>query len=137
MTTTSRSDASPPGLSLWIGPPEDSPLAATLEDIVNHYSTELGTPKCVMAKVEETKDLLSLNTHLRTLFPRDEEPYWPHLSLVYGDLSDKVKTRIRDEIRANKAWDVVGSDVFVDRIEVWNTQGQVPTWTKVGMVELE
>jgi hypothetical protein len=93
--------------------------------------------QCVMAKVEETPELMSLNSTFRNVFPREEGPYWPHLSLVYGDLGEDVRSRVQTEIKENKSWDIVGSDVLVDCIEIWDTSGETHTWSKVGDVQLQ
>ncbi|KAJ3298695.1 hypothetical protein HDU79_008188 [Rhizoclosmatium sp. JEL0117] len=94
--------------------------------------------QCVMAKSEETKELLELNAALRAVYPPPHsEPYWPHLSLVYGDLSAETKQNVIDEIKNNADWaGIVGSVVEVNVIELWNTEGPVENWKKVGEVTL-
>ncbi|KAJ3013627.1 UNVERIFIED_CONTAM: hypothetical protein HDU68_000619 [Siphonaria sp. JEL0065] len=109
------------------------PLKITLTDIVtkNLYF------QCVMAKAEESQPLLSLNAFLRTVYPpHQNEPYWPHLSLVYGDLDAETRNSVVEEIKANKDWDIVGSVINVHVIEVWNTEGPVDGWKLVGQVQL-
>ncbi|KAI9342617.1 2',3'-cyclic-nucleotide 3'-phosphodiesterase [Obelidium mucronatum] len=95
--------------------------------------------QCVMAKAEETAELMSLNALLRTVYPPPHsEPYWPHLSLVYGDLDAKTKDQIVEEIKSNKEWsDIVGSVVEVSEIQLWNTEGAVDNWKLVGTVSLQ
>ncbi|MBW0478639.1 hypothetical protein O181_018354 [Austropuccinia psidii MF-1] len=53
--------------------------------------------QCVLAPIEPNQSLTRLNNCLRELFVRNEEersnlkPYFPHLSLVYGDLTQEQK----------------------------------------------
>ncbi|KAI9359338.1 RNA ligase/cyclic nucleotide phosphodiesterase [Zopfochytrium polystomum] len=182
----SSTGSSPPGLSLWIGPPSSSPLATRLQAIVDKYANELGTPKvilesgvtldaaetarrlrdvasrtgplklqltdivvkdmyfqCVMAKVEESDSLMKLNREcVDILLPEQDrrEPYWPHLSLVYGNLSADMKARVQKELRALGRWDgggVVGAVVEVASIDIWKTEGAPELWTMEGSVALK
>ncbi|KAI8617198.1 RNA ligase/cyclic nucleotide phosphodiesterase [Chytriomyces sp. MP71] len=93
--------------------------------------------QCIMAKAAENNALMSLNASLRNLYPPpNNEPFWPHLSLVYGDLELDVKTRVCNEIKSNHDWSIVGSVVHVEVIEIWRTEGPVDSWVKVGQVSL-
>ncbi|KAI8801533.1 RNA ligase/cyclic nucleotide phosphodiesterase [Cladochytrium replicatum] len=92
--------------------------------------------QCVMAKVEETWELMELNRKARDLFGKTGDPsFWPHMSLVYGHFGEDEKRAMAKRIEEN--WDVVGRTVRIDRIQVWNTNGKPESWTKVGEVLLQ
>ncbi|KAJ3065640.1 hypothetical protein HDU98_010965 [Podochytrium sp. JEL0797] len=94
--------------------------------------------QCVMAKADETEQLMSLNALMQTLYPlqHKNEVYWPHLSLVYGDLSADARKQVVDEIKANKEWNIVGSVVEIETIGIWKIEGEVENWSLVGEVAL-
>ncbi|KAJ3326912.1 hypothetical protein HDU76_012531 [Blyttiomyces sp. JEL0837] len=92
--------------------------------------------QCVMAKVEETNAVMSLNAQYRTAFPRNEGPFWPHLSLVYGNLEPAVRERVQKEIRQNYP-NLVGETVRIAEIEMWNTEGEVSSWEQVAIFPLK
>ncbi|KAJ3228681.1 hypothetical protein HDU81_005991 [Chytriomyces hyalinus] len=78
--------------------------------------------QCIMAKAEETRALMSLNAMLRSLFPAPNsvfanEKFWPHLSLVYGDLSADVRERVAREIQQKKDASPVPWTLAVREIE--------------------
>ena len=91
-----------------------------------------------MAKVEETKPLMSLNVALQAaLFPAQTPPtlFWPHLSLVYGTLPLATRQRLQSEIRNDTRPPIVGSIIRAESIEIWDTEDQDPAkWRKVGSV---
>ncbi|KAJ1552642.1 hypothetical protein HK405_010543, partial [Cladochytrium tenue] len=99
--------------------------------------------QCVMAKVEETPELMRLNAAVRDRLlppPTEPEPYWPHLSLVYGDIPEATRAALRDEIAARGDWPAGGlldAVVLVDRVQAWVTDGAPESWTLVGEVKLE
>ncbi|KAJ3109816.1 hypothetical protein HDU97_000046 [Phlyctochytrium planicorne] len=175
--------SSPPGFSLWIGPPSKSSLFHDIKEVVHAYSKKLGTPEwqghitllgqvedpiedltarlsdlcknikpftvgltdivikdqffqCVMAKIEETSELMELNRKVQALFPGDRAPYWPHLSLVYGDLTQEQRLEVQQELRETKEWAIVGSRAEIKVIEIWSTEGPVSNWYKAGEVPL-
>ncbi|KAJ3214380.1 hypothetical protein HDU67_001713 [Dinochytrium kinnereticum] len=92
--------------------------------------------QCVMAKVEEASELMDFNRMVAEIFPRPDSIYWPHLSLVYGDLTADLKASVQEEIRTSSKWSIVGSMVEVKTVEVWSTEGPVHTWFKAGEINL-
>jgi hypothetical protein len=99
--------------------------------------------QCVMSKVKESTDLMTLNTEMRTLFPKrlghDTGIYWPHLSLVYGDLSEEERLRIVKEIQANPVWSaaIVNAVFDVSEISIWFTGGVPAEWYRFGAINLK
>ncbi|KAJ3196490.1 hypothetical protein HK101_008786 [Irineochytrium annulatum] len=90
-----------------------------------------------MAKVEETDALMSLNRACQEAFPREDNTYWPHLSLVYGSISMEARAKVKAEIESKSEWSsVVGSSCLIDTIEIWNTEGDPNGWEMAGVVKL-
>ncbi len=54
--------------------------------------------RAVYIKAEETKELVSANQIAKEKFDLLDEPYMPHLSLLYGDFSDTTKMGIIESI---------------------------------------
>ncbi|KAJ3135042.1 hypothetical protein HK100_003097 [Physocladia obscura] len=89
----------------------------------------------VVAKAEETPELMSFNNLLRNLYaPPSSENYWPHLSLVYGNVDAARKAEIVREILDEGG--IVDEIVKVGVVEIWNTEGELADWKKVGSVIL-
>ncbi|KAJ3247916.1 hypothetical protein HDU78_002669 [Chytriomyces hyalinus] len=88
--------------------------------------------QCIMAKAEETPALMSLNAMLRSVFPAPNsafanEKFWPHLSLVYGDLSSDVRERVAREIQQQKDASSVPWTLAVREIEL-GARGFCSAW---------
>jgi hypothetical protein len=66
---------------------------------------------------------------------KNVETYWPHLSLVYGNVPLETCHRIQTELCEMEP-PIVGRVMHVDRIEIWDTQGEPSQWTRVGSVQL-
>ncbi|KAI8851166.1 2',3'-cyclic-nucleotide 3'-phosphodiesterase [Chytridium lagenaria] len=93
--------------------------------------------QCIMAKVEETNEIMELNARVADVFPRPQAVYWPHLSLVYGDLTNETKASVQAEIRESETCHIIGAEVEICTIEVWCTEGPVKSWYKMGEIRLE
>ena len=53
--------------------------------------------KCLFLNAEKSPDLMEAGRKARRVFGRDE-PYEPHLSLLYGNIDDDVKKEIEEEL---------------------------------------
>lgn len=65
--------------------------------------------------------------------PNDGAEYMPHVSLLYGDLP----TATREDVRQAAEPGLRDSDVELDCIEVWCTQGIVTEWKLLGSFPLQ
>lgn len=65
--------------------------------------------------------------------PDDGNGYMPHASLVYGDLPMSTRESIGKEAEP----DLLNSDIMLDSIEVWCTQGVVTEWKKLATFAIE
>lgn len=65
--------------------------------------------------------------------PHDVNEYMPHASLVYGDLPMSTREAIRKETEL----DLLHSEVVLDSLEVWCTQGVVTEWKKLATFAVE
>ena len=80
--------------------------------------------RCVFIKAEKTPDLLNANLKACEVFEqRSDKNYMPHLSLVYGDLTLPVKTRIIKNIGQE-----CRLDFEVKSIALYYTNGQPQDW---------
>ncbi|KAH8930097.1 LigT-like protein [Atractiella rhizophila] len=100
--------------------------------------------QCVFIKCAETSSLVSLHLALRKEFslpaPTKEAPYFPHLSLVYGDLEREKKSEIIKKMEQDgevKGEEVVGVKEFrPSEILVMRTKGPPKEWEFIGRVDL-
>lgn len=53
---------------------------------------------------------------------------------MYGDLPEDQKKKIAEDIK--REWNVVGSVVDVESIQIWDTSREVEEWQMVGEVRL-
>lgn len=81
-----------------------SPFRIVLGKI--EYSNEYF--KCVFARAEPREILIATNSNAREIFDRQELTYEPHLSLLYGNLSEQIKKEIVQTVgqELNVAFDV-------------------------------
>lgn len=105
--------------------------------------------QCVLASTHRTESLTSLHDALVRGFghqPEDEEPrYFPHLSLVYGDLTIERKNNIISHCLARGIAHQKENEVGVNgvvgfkasQILLVTTKGPTATWTVLGKVDLE
>lgn len=64
--------------------------------------------KCIFARAEPREILIATNSDARKIFNRQDPKYEPHLSLLYGNLSEQTKKEIVQTIgqELNVAFDV-------------------------------
>lgn len=82
---------------------------------------------CLFIRVEETQELLAANREAREIFDRSHDPkFVPHLSLMYGNLSRDIKTRIISQI---------GSEFHMSfearSLHPFRTSGPVESWRRI------
>ena len=108
-------------------------------DRISHRSAYF---QCVYAQLQTTPEVVRANSIARQYFPerRSDPPYMPHLSLVYGDFSTRVKeTEMIPKIQQrmhDSSNDNVTSVIRVDAMELWNTNGPVQDWFRVARLPL-
>ncbi|KAI9208578.1 RNA ligase/cyclic nucleotide phosphodiesterase [Polychytrium aggregatum] len=86
--------------------------------------------QCVMAVPGPSDALVRLNEAAREGFGQIGAPeYWPHLSLVYGDLEHSVKQRVADEIKRQST--VVGIEFEISSVQIWSMEGEIKDWALV------
>eukprot|EP00980_Cylindrotheca_fusiformis_P004741 scaffold1008_cov124-Cylindrotheca_fusiformis.AAC.9 len=91
----------------------------------------------VYMKMKPTPDVVKANGIARKFFEerQSDPPYMPHMSLIYGDLTEKQKKAAMPKIAA-KVKDIPTRKLHVDSIQVWSTQGQVEDWYVIETVPL-
>lgn len=83
--------------------------------------------RCLFYSVEITTDVINGYTRTCDIFGVSEgKNYMPHLSLMYGDISQKTKERIISGINA-----VTNIRFLVRHIDLFSTNGEVEKWYKV------
>lgn len=82
--------------------------------------------KSLFVRVEETEDVMEVNLKARKIFSRENDSkYVPHLSLLYGNLSQKIKKEIIENMGN------VDISFFVKSIDIFSTKGEVKDWHRV------
>ncbi|KAG0144724.1 hypothetical protein CROQUDRAFT_659678 [Cronartium quercuum f. sp. fusiforme G11] len=102
--------------------------------------------QCVLAAIVKSPDLLALNSTLKRnlLEPsklEDLPTYFPHLSLVYGDLSDDQKQAIIDRLQSSGQLIPPATLLGLDKFEpteilLVRTSGQSNGWKILGKVQI-
>jgi 2'-5' RNA ligase len=88
--------------------------------------------RCLYLPIALTFRLVHAHALFRSAFaPGDEEPFEPHLSLVYGLLDEEQKGRLAGELAAK-----VPGRVRLGAIEIVRTEGPVETWQSVARFPL-
>lgn len=107
---------------------------------VNFYTIELNKVgfldsylKSLFLKAKPDKEVLKANRWAKKIFNmKNSEKYLPHLSLMYGDFSENIKK----EIIKNYLTDNFKLNFVVDKIHLYQTDGEVEDWKKVAEFEL-
>jgi 2'-5' RNA ligase len=109
------------------------PLADTLSSYVEPFELELTKAgyldtfyQSLFIHVKETSELKELRRNACRLFNIEEEEYMPHLSLLYGDLSQKQKEKILNMIERE-----FYISFPVEQILLMHTNGKPDKWRKV------
>jgi 2'-5' RNA ligase len=86
--------------------------------------------QCVFAQIKMSPQLLALYVELQTnLQPLNKSPFFPHLSLLYGDFSPEEKANIAGQVK-------VGNMLMLDKLVVFR-EGPLPhEWTNVAEFDL-
>jgi 2'-5' RNA ligase len=96
--------------------------------------------QCVYATYQRTPEVVAANELARQVFPekQSDPPYMPHLSLIYGDLTEeeKTKTVIPKLEKAFEQRSDYTHTIQVDAIQLWSTQGDVAEWYVVETIPL-
>jgi 2'-5' RNA ligase len=88
--------------------------------------------RCLFARIEESKELIDANRIVRQVFNRETDPsFMPHLSLLYGNLSEDFKQEIISEIGKK-----LSLSFQVEAIHVISTNGAVGDWKKAAEISL-
>jgi 2'-5' RNA ligase len=88
--------------------------------------------RCLFLEVALTRELGAAHELARTLFDaRSEAPFFPHLSLAYGWLTQPEKERFLGEIGAE-----IPGAFRVDTLDVFHTEGLAASWRRVGRFAL-
>lgn len=144
--------------------PIDQILESVSKSVLEWNSTELGCKsksfllqfqdvqrgahfyQCVLASLVKSPELMSLNATLkRNLLDSSKldqlPPYFPHLSLVYGDLTDDQKQAIIERLISSEQLvppaNLLGLDGFEPtEILLVRTSGSSSDWKILGNVQL-
>ncbi|TMW64863.1 hypothetical protein Poli38472_009030 [Pythium oligandrum] len=96
-------------------------------------SKELLYFQCVFALLKMTPALENAHEHAKQVYERLEEPsFMPHVSLVYGDLSTEDRRALAQEF--GPRFD--GTQMKMERLQLWNTTGPVKQWKLVKEIAL-
>lgn len=88
----------------------------------------------VLSPLVVTPTLTALRLHIEAAFPTPPlPPYFPHLSLLYGDLSTEKRDAIAAGINESQS---LPSHLSLTSISVVDCRGSPPEWTTVEIVEL-
>ncbi len=84
--------------------------------------------RCLFVRLQETAPVMKANAQARQVFHREsDDPYMPHLSLLYGNLPPAVKEEIKAQIGP-----IVHRSFPVDRIHLVSTYGETKDWYPLG-----
>jgi hypothetical protein len=86
---------------------------------------------CVYAACTRSDRLLRLNESAQHILNMSYE-YTPHLSLVYGHLTDEQKHQLAEAL---PDW-IVGDVLHIERVELWRTDGLPAEWSFVQSISL-
>ena len=86
--------------------------------------------QCVFAQIKMSSQLLSLYTKLETnLKYSSKSPFFPHMSLLYGDFSPEEKSNLAKQVK-------VGNKLLLDKLIIYR-DGPLPSdWKQVAEFEL-
>lgn len=105
-------------------------LASSLNDfVINLKGTDYLDEyfRCLFLIARKEADLVNANLKARTLFSRrDEPPFMPHLSLVYGNLSAEAKENVLAEVIGIREY-----SFSVRKISLFSTSGSPHEWYHV------
>jgi len=80
--------------------------------------------RCVVAVVSPRDGIVSLRSELVRRLGRDSSDYWPHLSLVYGELGDVAREQLASGVAAK-----FPAVATIDKICLVDTAGELaPEW---------
>ncbi|XP_028783877.1 cyclic phosphodiesterase [Neltuma alba] len=89
--------------------------------------------QCVYLLIHPTPEVVETSDHCVSHFGYNRSsPYMPHLSLLYGDLTDEEKKRAQE--RANALDDVSGLSFQISRLALYKTDTEDKTlksWEKI------
>ncbi|XP_039121587.1 cyclic phosphodiesterase-like [Dioscorea cayenensis subsp. rotundata] len=107
---------------------------------LNYYSARVSSisrGSCVSLLLDPTPEVVNASCHCRAHFGySNSTPYMPHLSLLYGDLTEEAKEKAR--ARAEElAEGIVGTTFDISKIALFKTDPQdTSLWEKVAVCEL-
>lgn len=86
---------------------------------------------CVLAQIKMSPQLLTLHNELASkLKDPDKTPYFPHMSLMYGNLTPEKRLYISNQVK-------LGKYLLLDQIVVVHADGDLPSdWTEVAKFKL-
>ncbi|MHC1716337.1 MAG: 2'-5' RNA ligase family protein [Candidatus Dojkabacteria bacterium] len=86
--------------------------------------------QCVFAQIKMSSQLLALYNELETsLQYSTTSPYFPHMSLIYGDLSSEEKSNVAKQVK-------LGDKLLLDKLAIYR-DGPLPgDWANVAEFEL-
>jgi 2'-5' RNA ligase len=86
--------------------------------------------QCVFAQIKMSSELLTLYNELATnLHYSRKAPFFPHMSLVYGDLSTEEKSNIASQTK-------VGKTLILDRLLIYRDGPLASDWAQVAEFKL-
>jgi hypothetical protein len=132
------------------------PLSSSVSDITRSVQRVLGEPdlhsldqlrlhldpaqqgnkyfQCVLSPVKHAPELSALRGACERAFGiKPAEPYFPHLSLVYGELEEGRRREIAQQVNEGAG---VPSSLEIVAIQIVRMEGPVEDWQVVGSVPL-
>lgn len=89
--------------------------------------------RCLFLKVRKFEEIIKANLKAQEIFNRkNDPPYFPHLSLVYGNLSRQIKKEIIARTGSN-----FKTNFEVKSLHLFSTEGEVKTWQKIAEFKLK
>lgn len=82
--------------------------------------------RALFMRAEKSESLLALHNRTKKIFEMQAIPYMPHLSLLYGNLTQSVKEQIIRNIGRKQ-----DMKFTIGAIQLFKTDGEVSSWHKV------
>lgn len=85
--------------------------------------------------IAKTDGIITANKFAQQIFSLQNEVYFPHISLMYGDVDREVISNISEAYDTRR---LIGKCFLADSIQLWSTEGEVKDWrhimsTRLGM----
>jgi len=114
-----------------------SQIAGDVEGVINipFFNLKFGNTfyQSVILEAQKVEPLMLLAAQMYSsvgkYFGPSIPPYYPHMSLYYGNYTSETTTKITDMV---KDYGLLNVGIEFDRMVVWTTDDDVPSWIFLG-----